>query len=68
MLGDGYMVGGGASALLWQHILAGENGKPADVTVAASETPAVFEFSTPRNAILTVSYTHLLSGRKNGAV
>lgn len=70
MLGDGYMVGGGASALLWQHILAGENGKPADVTVAASETPAVFEFSTPRNAILMIGdgmgRNHIEAAKKEG--
>ncbi len=54
MLGNGYMVGGGTSALLWNCIMSGERGAAVDVNIQKSATPEKFEFKTARNAILMI--------------
>lgn len=54
MLGNGYMVGGGASALLWNGIMSGERGADVKVEITKSEAPEKFEFRTARSAILMI--------------
>lgn len=54
MLGNGCMVGGGASALLWKGIMSGERGAAVEVNIPKSEAPERFEFKTPRSAILMI--------------
>ncbi len=70
MLGDGYMVGGGASALVWDYIACGERGADVSVTVDSKATVSTVEFTEPTSAILMIGDgmgpNHIEAARSEG--
>lgn len=69
-LGNGYMVGGGVSALLNDMIKSGEYGADISVTVSENSAAKEFVFLEARSAILMIGdgmgRNHILSAEKEG--
>ena len=71
LLGDGYMVGGGASVLLNEFILdVGVRGSNVSVTLLEDMSPASFVFKEAKNAIIMIGdgmgRNHIEAAKKEG--